>query len=366
MEIEFRLKQLLVQHGLDSHGIIQRIAAQAHLHRHTVRKMYWNKLQRPSLATIGAVAKWLEDNGVPAKDLPQVLLGRRPAELWKAVTAPGHVAIYVGEYEQVDQPVGPGRWISTHDAEVAAQLVRELSATGHTVGERPEVRLIYVPFRFSASARDLLQKPLATDIARIQVLYEQMMSPAARETAILVGSMRVNYLVEFVVADLFGCKPFETPRTPRVPFWLTYRPTKWAVASCFGGPKNPPALGADTAPGIYYLEDEKAGRWAFCGWSEAETDAGIVVTVRDPGTNALVVAVFGFSGYGTEAMGKVLTEHAGSLWSHEVAAGRRRVGVYFCRLRLTEATSERGDRTVVVQQADVVPLNDKVLKSRLH
>lgn len=368
MKVEFRLKQLLIQTGQDHHGIIQQISDEAHVHRHTVKRLYRNQLSRPSLEVVGKVAAWLEEHGVPARDLPQLLLGRSPADLWRAVVAPGHVGIYLGEYEQVDLPVGPGRWISLHDAEVAADLVKELTTSGRIVGDRPEVRLIYVPFRFSATAKELLQKPCPDDITRARELYDRMMSRGTHETAILVGSMRVNYMVEFLVSELFGCKPFETPKTPKVPFWLTYKPGARGIPSCFGSPKNPQALGPVATPGIYYLEDEDTGRWAFCEWRQKQIDAGIVLTVRDAGTNSLVVAAFGFSGYGTEAISKELIERGSEYWGHEVVVDGRGVGVYICRcrLRISEHSSERSHRSVEVEHADVVPLSEKVLKKRLR
>ena len=88
--------------------------------------------------------------------------------------------------------------------------------------------------------------------------------------------------------------------------------------------------------------------------------------MRDPGNNALVLAVFGFSGYGTEALGQWLIEHGDDFWDHEVAGTKFRVGVYICRLRVSETTTARGDREVEVKKAEVVPMDAKVLKRRLR
>ncbi|MBM4041913.1 MAG: helix-turn-helix transcriptional regulator [Planctomycetes bacterium] len=370
MEIEFRLKQLLMQLGLDHHGIQQKIAEDSGLHRHTVRKMYYNQLNRPSLDTIAKVAKWLEDHDPAGKlageGLPQALIGRRPANTLRAIAAPGHVALYMGDFEAEEQPVGTGRWISLHDAEAAGLLVRELTTSTHMIGEHPQVRLVYVPFRFPAETQGPLEKPHSEHLNRARALYDQMMASRAHETAILIGSMRVNYLVELLAAELFkGCKPFETPKKPKVPFWLTYRARTRAISSCFGSTRTPPDLGHPTAPGIYYLEDEQANRWAYCDWTHKEHDAGVVLTARDPGNNALVLAVFGFSGYGTEALGQWLIDHGDDLWEHEVATSKLRVSVCICRLLVSETITARGDRRVEVKEASLIPIRKEILESRL-
>ena len=104
MEIEIRLKQVLKEHKLDKHGVTKKIASDCGVHRHTIGKLYRNQLSHPSLEVLGKVCKWLMAHDVPGDELPQALFGARPSELWQAITAPGSVTIYLGEYQQVAEP----------------------------------------------------------------------------------------------------------------------------------------------------------------------------------------------------------------------------------------------------------------------
>ena len=49
MPVEIRLKKILQQYGLDKKGIIQTIAEEVGVHRHSIGKLYRNEYSHPSL-----------------------------------------------------------------------------------------------------------------------------------------------------------------------------------------------------------------------------------------------------------------------------------------------------------------------------
>ena len=362
MEIEIRLRHLLEELQRDRRGVLNQIAAETGLHRHTIRKLYHNQLARPSLDTLGKLCRWLENAGVHGDRLPQALFGSRPSELWKAVVAPKRVAIYQGAYHQIEPTTVPGQWLSLHDADVAAKLVRELSSPVH--GERPEVRLEYVPFRLRAGRSQISRTEFEEDTARARRIFGDMRSRLDRETAILICSQRVNYLVENLVADLFGCQPFATPSRPCVPFFFVYRGYDRFVPSVFGGLRHLPGQRKTVPPGTYYLDKDR--KWCPIVWKRKEMDAGVVITVRDVGTDRLTLALFGFSGYSTDALGTLLIEGADRFWPPAASTNGHLVGVYICQLRFSESRTPAGEEQVAIEQSTVIPLHRQVLREYLH
>lgn len=114
---------------------------------------------------------------------------------------------------------------------------------------------------------------------------------------IMIGSPRVNYLVEYLVADLFNCEPFVSPNKEfKVPFYTTYRDFDRPVPSCFGGQANPPGKSDLSGHGTFYLDENF--EWQFLQWQKKKSDAGIVIIIREAGTVEMVV--FGFSGRATK------------------------------------------------------------------
>jgi transcriptional regulator with XRE-family HTH domain len=348
MEIEIRLKKILREHGLDHHGVTQRIARDLEVHRHTIGRLYRNQMANPSLKVLGDLCDWLEARGVPAEKLPKELLGSRPRGLWRAVAAGGVVRIYLGEYQQMQREAPVMLWISRRDATVQDGIVRVLS-TPSTVGEvRPTVMVEYVPFRF-VSLGSYVKRQFEEDLARSKDVFDKMRSKERRASSILIGSQRVNYLVELFVADLFGCKPFQPIRKGiKVPFYLTYHSRDRAVPSCFGGLRPPPGKKGTLDPGIHHLD--KNGKWVYCPWTSRKEDAGVIIEVYDPGTERVELAVFGFSGWGTEALGRQLLRDPKPFWPPYYTWKCKQLGIYVCRFGM--------EATVLPDAGEVIHAND--------
>jgi len=196
------------------------------------------------------------------------------------------------------------------------------------------------------------RESIRQDKAASEDAYKKIRAQWGQSTSVLIGSQRVNHVVEHLVADLFGCDPFKPQRkNNRVPFYMCYRGTDRAVPSCFGGLKNPPGRRTKSVPGMYCIDDDE--KWTTYPWERARQDAGIVITIYEPGTQGAALVVFGFSGQSTEIVGEQLLQDADAFWPPQVETRGKRVGIYICRLEMLEGGG---------QDFTVIPIGESVLK----
>ena len=364
MQIEIRLRRLLARHQMDNHGIIQQMAKDLGVNRHTVAKLYNNRTPTVSLALLSQICSWLQAQGVPAHELPGELFGSGRAALWEAMARRGgEVTLYQGEYRSTTQPAVSSRWISTSDSIAMSQVVQQMSQGGTEGGDpMPPLKFVYVPFRHSPGDPNLDQRLLEEDKTHAGQVFAELKNNSKPGTTILVGSQRVNYLLEFFVADLFGCKPFVTDMDKaHVPFFSVYRSTDRNTPSCFGGTFNPYRRRERDLPGLHYINDK--GKWSTCPWHPDLHDAGIVIAVNDYSHNAITLALFGFSGRATESVGRQLVLKESQFWPPTVELKGKDVGIYLCQLayEASESTSDlsqgHSKETCVIQ-----PLNERTIK----
>ena len=363
MQVEIRLRRLLARHQMDNHGIIQQMANDLGVNRHTIAKLYNNRTPTVSLTLLSQICSWLQAKGVPVNELPGGLFGSGRAALWEAmVRRGGEVTLYQGEYRSTTQPTVSSRWISTSDSIAVGQIVRQLSQPMQGGDPMPPLKFVYVPFRHSPGDPNLDQRLLEKDKEHAGELFSELKNNSKPGTTIIVGSQRVNYLLEFFLADLCGCKPFVTDMDKaRLPFFSVYRPTDRNTPSCFGGTFNPYRRRERDLPGLHYINDK--GKWSACPWHEERRDAGIVIAVNDYTHNAITLALFGFSGRATESVGRQLVLKENQFWPPTVELKGKDVGIYLCQLSY-EATDPSSDlhqglpkETCVIQ-----PLNDRTIK----
>jgi hypothetical protein len=363
MQIEIRLKKLLADYRLDGHGITQRIAREIKLHRHTVRKLYNNRHRNPSLHVLGRLCDWLMENNVPAEILPAALFGAGANGLWEAAAAPGTVTIYLGEYRETSaQTLIP--WISRRDASVETGIVKWLSTPGVCGDLHPRLETEYLPFSVDVGAERIDKKKLKQDYSAALSMYSKMLNELDRSSAILIGSQRINRLVETLVADLFGCTPFVAELDEiRVPFYLAYKSPLRPVESCFGGLVNPPGRKGTFVKGTHYLNRE--GKWECCEWVNGKEDSGIVITSYEPGTKRMLLAVFGLSGRASEALGRYLTQNVTPFWPPYAEKGGRQIGVYVCRITYPPQSFGDPDEPGEAKDVEVVQIDAGILTEYL-
>jgi DNA-binding Xre family transcriptional regulator len=367
MKVEFRLKELLSRYGQDYHGVIGDLADWAGVNRHTIARLYNDRAASVSFVLLSRLCGWLTERGIPADELPGGLFGIGRAPLWSAMARQGgQVTIYLGEYQPLSAGEVTWRWISRRDSTVASELVQQLSADTQVGLRAPHLNLRYLPFRYSPSDRIVDARLLNEDISRTREVFRQTQQNPEPGTAILIGSQRVNYLLEFFVADLFGCKPFAPPSgPPSVPFFSVYRQSDQNTPSCFGAQRNPFQLKDSTTPGLHYLNER--GNWVVCPWVRERQDAGVVISVNDHRRKSITLALFGFSGRATEVIGKQLVSNEDLFWPPNLRRKTREVGVFICRLTYKPSEKEYDAQgEVQMQTCQVTRLEEKTLEKFVH
>ena len=185
-----------------------------------------------------------------------------------------------------------------------------------------------------------------------------------KSTSIIIGSQKINSLLEFFVADIFGVRPFQTPKSRKIPFYLLYRSSEHAVKSCFGGMKNPPGRKGKLTPGIYYVN--KDNNWALCPWVANKEGAALVITLWDPGLQKLEMAVLGFSGRSTDALGKQLTRASSGVcpfWPPTIKIENKELGIHICKYVYEDENEEDNDiEQLDVKDIEVISIDKKILK----
>ncbi len=363
MQVEIRLEALLKKHNLYTRGVQEALAKHCGCHRHSIGKLMRNEAVNPSLKILGMISDWLAER-IDSAQLPQELFGARPAKLWSMITEAEKATVYLGEYHEIasDPDTSPGavRWLSRRDVEVVGALTRAFSTPARTGGHQPIVVMKYVPVRYAIHAA-LPKRELNKDIKYSETVFSQMRRAPNHEVSLVIGSQRVSHITELLVSELFHCAPYRPVKGPKpgVPFHLVFRGRERAVPSCFGGLTNPPGRRGKIVPGIYFLD--KKSQWGHCPWVSKETDGGIVITSYHPGSTSLELAIFGFSGRGTEALGRELVRDCEPFWGHEVDAHGRLVGVYVCRFNLAERVIPDQGEVTEARDFEVIPLDKRIL-----
>jgi len=390
MTIEIRLLQLLHKYKIFKHGIETEMAEKCGLHRHTIGKMLRNEARNPSLNVLDKICGYLIDNGVPSEILPGAVLGFKPATIWKSISRLNRVAIYIGMYIHIKKNNQPGpahMTVARHDATTEAKINLTLTNKAE-LGEqqRPSIKTRYVPFQLHPAAMKVDGDWFETDKRNAKDIFKAMLDRLSYESSIILGSQRVNYLVEYLVAELFGCVPFQSVnKKPKVPFYLCYRKFDRPVPSCFGGMENPPAVKGSKKSGIWYLDDK--GKWQLDEWEMDRSGAGIVITIRQ--MDSMVMALFGLSGRSTNAICNELIVHPEKFWNgndEDNTAGSKRsrsknkadgnivtrhnkeIGVYICQVKFTRPSGNGGSWTEKDYEGDEVevkPLARSILDKYL-
>ncbi len=348
MRIEFRLKQILEAAGLLVHGIYARIAAEAGIDRKTVRDICENRRRTIKLDTLERLCGWLRKQNL-GEGLPGALFGFRPSRLLAALAEPGRVTIYEAERRHRGAGIQERSVVSRDDISVGAtfdELLSGLDDDPQDNGRRARVRFTYVPGGPTAAGG----------------IFKRMRSQRAKGSTILIGSQLAHGLTELFVAEIFKCEAF-SPAPGKVPFYLRFA-DKAPVTSCFGGTKAPPGYKASAGPGIYYQAWSPTANenvWVACPSTRGREDAGVVIVRRHSGEARTEMAVFGFSGQATAALGTIIRHKPDEFWDFSDNPRRGlEVRVYICTFEMTEAPAGQGG-AVFVKNEKIIPLHSSLL-----
>ncbi len=363
MIIKMRLKKLLQEYGLYKRGVRQDMAKDLGLHRQTVSKMFSGETGTISTSTLSSVCTWLTEKGVPMKVLPAALFGRERGKLWQEFSAKEKCCLYIGEYHEPREPEVLWKWLSRSDTTAMAIFAQQLSIPQEENPSMPGLFFEYIPFHHPLQSYDIRQNPLAQDIQRSGKIFEKMLSDK-NTSSILIGSQRVNYLLEHFVADLFKCTPFTTSAQSRVPWFTVYRESDHMVPSCFGGKIRPGGGIHSSEPGLHYINER--GKWVAFPWHLHQQDGGVIIVVRDREKDTINMAAFGFGGLTTEAIARATVLQEDKFVEPQWETSNREIGVFICLVKYqVNLLPGETEENVTPTDCDIIPMKEKILKQFL-
>ncbi len=349
MKIRFRLADVLREHKLDRPGYKTEIAKVMGYCRSKVNELLRGKPVNLRFESLERLVTWLVKRDVPSDSLPGILFGRD--DLWDRVCDAARVEIVLGNTPVPWANDAASEMVATRDLEVATKIVQELTLRSHRSIDLGfgYVRIQYSPTGDVPPEHRAHATRLFDEMRKLQVK-----NPPQPSVAFFVASQRKNLLVELLVASCFGCEPFLAPASGHpVPFYMMYRDGVPNLPSCFGGRTPPEVADASPEPGIYYRTETG---WQFLPHNVPTGDAGVVFVTFQEDTEAMEVALFGFSSAATFAVGRYFLDNADMFWPPTATLAGRQVGAYVCRLKWTNGSTDA--------DCEVVSLSKKVLERR--
>jgi hypothetical protein len=338
MKIGFRLKEILEDHRVNRRGIIKEIAKGTGLERHQVAAVYHNNLKNAPLKVLEKICDYLvSELKVDAQTLPGGLFDRAPDSFWDLMAKRELLVICLGMRRREEEA-----WITVSDMRAQGTLLGGISQPGVANHRGPlQQRLVPAPDTQGTPARDEAHK-----------VYQEFARKRNR-ALVGLGSIKINSVVEIMVAEAFGAEPFKA-RKPQVPFYFSYRPVDPPVPSCCGGIR-PPRAASGKQPGIYY--EQADGEWECCPWEEGVQDSALVFYHFEPAAERAEVVLAGFSGRATRRLADVLQDGTASFWPPSYSTPRRNVGAF-----VVQFSEPKGGKK---PKASVISLAPEVLERRL-
>jgi hypothetical protein len=350
VKIKFRLADVLAEYKLNRHGYKKDIARDMGYGQRKFSGLLSGRPVNLRFEKLERLITLLVKRGVPPDKLPGILFGRD--DLWDRVRQAARVEIVLGGTMVAWANDSTTEMVAARDLEVAAKIVQELTLRSHR-----SIDLAFTIVRIQYSATGDVPAEYREHASELfaDMRNRQGQDPPKPSVTFYVASQRKNSLTELLVASCFGCEPFRPfPSGHRVPFYLMYRDGVPNLPSCFGGRAPPKVAGASPGPGIYY---RKETGWQFLPHKDSTADAGIVFITFQENTEAMEVALFGFSSAATLAVGRHFLKKTDVFWPPAATLAGRQVGAYICRMNWPNGSTEA--------DCEVIPLSKKILESHL-
>jgi hypothetical protein len=207
-------------------------------------------------------------------------------------------------------------------------------------------------------------------VGRARDVFNEFEHWGGDKALICVGSMKSNPVVELVVAEAFGCEPFESQdgiplaQERLCPFYFRLRESDPRPGSCCGGFQ----LSSDTKhdePGIYY--EMAKGEWEHCPWTEEERDAALVFYVHRESQGRLEMVLSGFSGRSTRMLAKTLATRAEDFWPPNYDGQGIQMGAFIVQYQFPSADRSTRDilSTDLVANTKIIKLSEAAIQRRL-
>ncbi|MEE9391955.1 MAG: helix-turn-helix transcriptional regulator [Planctomycetota bacterium] len=381
MAVQFRLKELAQEFGIQLHGKTSDIQEALGVERQTVSRLINSRTSSVSFEHLQRLSDWLLKNVDPSKRpalqamLPGALFSF--TGIWERLVHADELTAFLGERCSMPNAkisLGSPRWIAGADAEAATGLIHGLTQAGG----RFQFKWKNIPFHYdielnnsgsttkpkaSVSQKEtakLLAAQLDKDTKEVARLHGRMMKNENRAN-IIIGSQRINLLVEQFVASLFSATPFkERHKNSTVPFYLQYRPDGYLYPkSCFGGDGARAGVSKNRMPGIHYKSSKT--KWAYIPWEQSKTTSGITIIHQDLSLNSVAVALIGYSREGTLKLSQLFQDDPrrfGPL--HEISKDRR-LGVFACQFDRNKNNAEQKTPGIAAEGWSIVALSKDVI-----
>ena len=319
-----------------------------------------NGLQSISLENLAKISAHLRSRFDHDVDLPEGLL--YDDSLWPTL-GDLRTWIFVGYHTTGEEKGYTEAWISPRDHKaqllltsklerlhpknhnlVDEQLVEFARGADSAKAERcaKEARRVFVE-KFSDLAS--LLYPDDKEVKRALKLEKRIL-----RANIIIGSQKVNYLLNLFVASLYGHEePFSQSKTqPCIPFFLLARDTDSDIKSCFGSNVKPDFIPrVDPEPGIYYYDAARDSWDNYVSWRSNKQDAGMVIVRHNTEDDVLDLALFGFTGAGTLLLSQYIIDNGDMFWDLDDVPSRNgkprkseRLGAWVCRIPLDETLQQ--------------------------
>ena len=375
MRYSFRLAELLghVPDPRKRPGTIKSIVEYTGLDRHQVSALLKNEVKYIPLQALSRLCEYLIEHGHVAPDqLPGALFAVEAEDFWELLARRKRLDLCVGVRCE-DHHWPETAWVVAADSVLLGELLNGVSTLGGTARHRysgdglakPHPEHLKQSLVWSPG-----QRPQEEVRDRARQVYEEFVTSGGDKALVCIGSVKSNPVAEIVLADAFGCEPFQsqdnvTSAEERCcPIYIRYRENDPRIESCSGGLQ----LAGDTptsTPGIYF--ETKDGSWQSCHWDKPEQDVAFVFYIHRESQGRLEMALAGFSGRSTRLLAKTLATRAQELWPPIYQSHGVQVGAYVVQYTLSAPHDQTRDilRTDLVASTKVIPLDAEVLARRL-
>jgi hypothetical protein len=400
VRISLRVRQLLGEEP-QKRGFITRMEKQTGVDRHTIRAVLDNKTSSVNMDILSRICDFLiAEQLVAEQELPGVLLGRDAEELWDLLASCDRVEFCVGARMASEWP--GAAYVMSPDSRLQGVLLSRISqlkygpSTGPRQGQRrvqagkpggPSIpdatpaegeavkvgKRLFSAFHLMAAptrhARpDAPGEGWDEACRQAQEAYRGLARYREKRALIAMGSIKVNPVVEVMLANLFSAPPFAVPdqvnsaRQRRCPIFFRFRDSDPQPPSCCGGTRLAKRSTSDEI-GVYYETVKDA--WLCCP-HDADHDAAFIYCADRRPAGMVELACGGFSARATSLMTDNLEQITSRLGWPQYQTHDLHLGLYViqfnrrARDRRPDSDSQGRDWTF-----DVIPISNRSLQRRL-
>jgi hypothetical protein len=374
MKLSIRLAEIL-KDQIHRRGLIAEIEDYTGIERHTVAGLLNNTVKYVSIEALAKISDYLiQVQGVDPSTLPGALIGRDPELFWDMLAGCEQLDFCLGTRVSEEWP--GAEYVMATDSRLQGVLLSKLARfeidwgappaqdepedkakakEGLKPKREPVRRHLYPEFHLvPAPDRHVTAKnpgPKWPDVrAQIESLYyrrgeedpdggragdKKEKEKRKGSALIALGSVKVNPVVEMMLATTFGADPFVSQdqvaraKDRRCPIMFRYRHADPQPPACCGGVQ----VAADTAApqaGLYYEVDK--GKWECCPSITESSDAAFLFYAYRPNLAQVDVACGGFSSRATNCLTERLDQIIPEMGEPQFVSEKIHAGVWVIRL----------------------------------